>query len=281
MERIVVGTDGSEHSEAALRWALRESQLHGVPMTAVLAWDLGNEPLVSGGSRSFQPGFDAADAERVLDEVVHRALPDGPMPDLEVVCDLAPAALIDRTAPEHLVVVGARGRGGFEGLVLGSVSQRVISHARGPVAVVPLLPSGDDTVVVGVDGSERSEAALRWAAGEARARGAHLTIVQAWELPVVASSPWVVAADADLAEDVRSDAEANLGRARASVVGGGLEVSTVVGSGNAARALLRQAGGLIVVGSRGAGLLRSVLLGSVAHQVLHHASTPVVVVPSP
>src|SRR5690606_7278539 len=107
------------------------------------------------------------------------------------VCDLAPSALASTATPEDLLVVGARGLGGFKGLLLGSVSQRVLAEATCPVAVIrPDAEQGEGPVVVGVDASATARRAMQWAAGEARARGTTLRVVHAWNAPFVGGYPF-------------------------------------------------------------------------------------------
>jgi nucleotide-binding universal stress UspA family protein len=142
-----------------------------------------------------------------------------------------------------------------------------------------------DTVVVGVDGSEGSGEALRWAAGEARARNAKLHAVLAWESPVqVFGAVWAIPSEHDMAEYER------LARERLDAVLDadpalldGLEVERSAVHGAPAAVLIEAAAGAdeLVVGTRGHGGFVGLLLGSVGQQCTHHAPCPVVIVPQP
>ncbi len=136
------------------------------------------------------------------------------------------------------------------------------------------------SVVVGVDGSRGSSAALRWAADEARLRGARLKVVRAWHIPSVSYGAYVVLPN-DF-EDWGKEAAAALEEQVATVLGEVPQVPVVreVREGPAAKAILDAAEGadLVVVGSRGRGGFSGLLLGSVSSQVAHHAHCPVVIV---
>jgi nucleotide-binding universal stress UspA family protein len=135
-------------------------------------------------------------------------------------------------------------------------------------------------IVVGIDGSENSVRALRWALEEARLRGATIDAVAAWSYPYVVVPGAIVPAQ-PLA-DQAVDAQEHLDRVLAEVGVDGQDVSVnpIVTEGGAANALVEAAqdADLVVVGSRGHGALRS-LLGSVSQEVLHHSPCPVVVIP--
>jgi nucleotide-binding universal stress UspA family protein len=137
-------------------------------------------------------------------------------------------------------------------------------------------------IVVGVDGSESARAALGFALDEARLRGAAVRVVGVWHVPVTAYGGAMVAPDPSLAGDLESQMSRVLGRAleEASDVAPGVDVETVVREGAPAGVLLEEAQGaeLLVVGSRGLGGFRGLLLGSVSQQCAHHAPCPVVIV---
>lgn len=134
--RIVVGTDGSLHSVRALRWAFDQAQERGVGVIAVRAW---LSPTTYGSTflvdewRQLKKEAQEALAESLAPwreqfpgvDVVERSVPGEPA-----------TALIDESAGAELLVVGSHGRGGFGGLLLGSVSHAVLHHAHCPVAVL-------------------------------------------------------------------------------------------------------------------------------------------------
>ena len=142
--------------------------------------------------------------------------------------------------------------------------------------------SGQKTVVVGVDGSGGSHRALRWAAEEAAFRGDALALVHVWE-PPQAYAPMGLGAYPVDPEPIREAAQHQLDElvAEARELAPDLEVRGQLVEGAPAEGLLDAArtADLLVVGSRGLGGFRSLLLGSVSQQVTHHAPCPVVIVP--
>ncbi len=138
--RIVVGVDGSESSQRALEWAIDEGRVHGSAVEAVHAW----HDVYAGGGTPYSVELldprmysDAADA--LVGSVVDAADASGlKTPIRRTVVHDAPAhALLEAAKGADLIVLGSRGRGGFAGLLLGSVSQQVVHHARCPVVVIP------------------------------------------------------------------------------------------------------------------------------------------------
>jgi nucleotide-binding universal stress UspA family protein len=257
---------------------VREGSLRAADVTAVLAWGWLGQHRVA--PAPFDPDYDESKARAALEGFVAKAL-GAPPPALrlEVVCDLPAPALIERSAGAELLVVGARGLGGFRSLLLGSVSQHCLHHAPCPVAVVRTSAAGArarERVVVGVDGSADAARALAWAAEEARLRGAELVVVHAY-LPPYAGD-FAIAWDPG---DEEEHAQVLLDDALAAVDTGSLPVPVepVLAYDRAAPALLDAAeqADLVVVGSRGRGGFAGLLLGSVSHQVTHHAPCPVVV----
>lgn len=140
-------------------------------------------------------------------------------------------------------------------------------------------------IVVGIDGSKESRLALRWALQEAKLRGATLRIVHTWSLPHTGAGPATAMEPQALRQAIDDDRLAaseliSSELAAADLDTSGVEIEPVVVEGSASSALLAEAEGadLIVVGSRGRGGFKGLLLGSVSHQTAHHASCPVVIV---
>jgi nucleotide-binding universal stress UspA family protein len=138
-------------------------------------------------------------------------------------------------------------------------------------------------IVVGVDGSESSRRALRFALDEARLRDSAVRVVGVWHVPVAAYGGAMVAPDPALVRELEPQMARVLERAleEAGDAAAGLEVETVVREGAPVGMLLEQAqdADLLVVGSRGLGGFRGLLLGSVSQQCAHHSPCPVVIVP--
>jgi nucleotide-binding universal stress UspA family protein len=141
-----------------------------------------------------------------------------------------------------------------------------------------------DTIVVGVDGSETAGRALEFAAQEAELCGARLRVVSGWEIPAaVYGGGFAPALDQEALEGFREHAQTTVRAAIETVrrLHPDLEVEGATPEGQAAAALLAEAHGarMLVVGNRGRGGFSSLLLGSVSHEVVHHADCPVLVVP--
>lgn len=133
--RVVVGADGSESSRRAIRWAAEEARVRGAVLEVVHAWTLLGQPE----DGTFDPTYGAPQARQWLDAELE-ALGDvfeGVEVERTVVNDLGAPALLDAGKRADLLVVGSRGRGGFRGLLLGSVSSQVVQHTPCAVAVIP------------------------------------------------------------------------------------------------------------------------------------------------
>lgn len=139
---IVVGVDGSSAGAGAVDFAFAEAALRGVGIVALHAWTTWNAPMPAPQDEAMpyanEPEALAAGEERLLSEALagHQGRYPGVSVKREAVHGGTREALIEASRTAQLLVVGARGRGGFAGLLLGSVSQAVLHHAHCPVAVV-------------------------------------------------------------------------------------------------------------------------------------------------
>jgi nucleotide-binding universal stress UspA family protein len=150
-ERIVVGIDGSPGSRAALEWAMREAERTGAEIDAVLAYDSGLAWIDVGSE--YEAAIVERSAKHAQDEL-HRAMSESLSVGSSgvtvhpLVVEGAPAkVLVELGRDADLLVVGTRGRGGFAGLLLGSVSQRCVERSPCPVVVVPEPEAGGSNPV--------------------------------------------------------------------------------------------------------------------------------------
>lgn len=297
--QFVVGVDGSDSSLQALQWAIAESGRHTAKLVAITTWTALPPPVVSPYVDVSEMGnrTDALSAaEQALKDVLEDALANHLPVAVQIVATEGHPAkiLIEHSRNADLLVVGARGRGSVAGWLLGSVSQEVLRHASCPVAVVrspyqaeeatnspPTYPGEWGRVIVGIDGSESSKSALRWAADEAVAHDAELTVASVWTpLPIAAtpydSGGWGAGIDPqELAAAILQDTVEEVLSEHS-----GLALRREVSGGNAARVLIDLSDGadVLVVGSRGRGGFVGMLLGSVSQHVAAHADCTVVVV---
>lgn len=295
---ILVGVDGSTAADRALAWALREAGLHRARVRAVNAFRV--HEFAGMFNRDVPLDKRRAGARDVVEQALARVAGAG-HDDIEVTTSAvtgrgAADAILRHRGETDLIVVGSRGLGGFPGLLLGSVSHQIAAHADVPVAVIPAEGEqrSDDrdgvrSIVVGVDGSAASVHAFRWAVNEARVRDVQVTAVYAYR-SLREGSPFDAFASIDpeqlsaLERSASTTALRKLDALLDEIDGdtSGVTVEHRVESGRPGRVLTCDAAdetNLLVVGSRGHGGFRGLLLGSVSQQCLHHARGPVVVTP--
>ena len=133
MSRIVVGVDGSENSVAAAAWAVEQARLRGAGLDVVVAWEF--PPPVE-----FTVPTEAElahEAESVLAGVLSQLSTDGVTVNGSTKLGAPARVLLDAATDADMLVIGSRGHGTFVGLLLGSVSMRVVTHATVPTVVVP------------------------------------------------------------------------------------------------------------------------------------------------
>ncbi|MFE9454196.1 universal stress protein [Streptomyces sp. NPDC006739] len=280
---VVVGIDGSRESRVAGDWAAREASLRGLPLRLVHA---APAPV-----RDSADGPVAFSWQQTGEELLQRARADlaSRYPRVSMrgvqVADSAPAALLSASETAELLVVGARGEGGFNGLAVGSSALAAASTASCPVAVVPRNPAvaaHDAEVAVGVDVPHAAESPLDFAFGAARLHGARLRAVHAWALSGHASWTAVGVPEEDRAawEDEEVQQLSEVLQARQDKYPGVAVLPDAVLL-HPAYALVHasQRADLLVLGRRSSQRAAERRLGPVAHAVLHHSRCPVVVVP--
>ncbi len=281
--RWIVGIDGSEAAVAALRWTVGQSDHHDVQITAIGAYHVPAIMAMFTAKRGF--GVDdlglAATAGHDVDLAIEVATAGSgatvPVQPL-VIEGQAQHILVDASADADLLAVGRTGAGDLRHHLLGSVSRYCVTHAHAPVVVVPAGASlgAVSSIVVGFDGSDHAGAALRWALDFAGG-SAGVRAVAAIEV-----APWV---DEELSRDrfadqIEAEQQRITGAFDAVDPDGRAERSIVFQGPRQALAEAQPGADLVVVGTRGHGLIAAGLLGSVSTWLLHDATIPVVVVPN-
>ncbi|MFI9392774.1 universal stress protein [Streptomyces bauhiniae] len=281
---ITAGVDGTEESLAALDWAAREAVRRGLPLRVVHAWEeIGELPA----DRDTQRAWAEEGIGRAVGTLAERH--PGLDATVELTEDDPVDALLAAGADAEALVLGSRGHGAVVGFLLGSVGLRVVAETTRPVILVragdrPEAESTGREIVVGQHGTpEDSAAALRFAFATAAVRGATLRAVRAWTLPpVFAYSPGSLKL-----LDEAGGLEPYEKRALADALRPWRErfpdvpVAEHVEMGSAGQVLVSQAtrAQLLVVGRRARRTAVGARIGSVTHGVLHHAGSPVAVVP--
>ena len=283
---VVVGIDGSEGDELAIRWATKEASMRRLPLRVVNVLDppVMARPLDIGLADRILT-YCREDARQIVDDgaALARSLaPDVEVTPTVVTGQLVPALLAE-TADARLVVLGSGRRFDATRVRLGSVAAHVSAHATCPVIVARsqvtgelATASGRAGIVVGVDGSAISEAAIAFAFEEASWRGLGLTVVHAWQMSRMPVTFDVAEATREAAEErVLAEALAGWSEKYPDV-----QVMSRLVRDHPARALMEEAMGavLLVVGSHGRGRFAEMVLGSVSQVVLRHASTSIAIV---
>ena len=275
MERILVGVDDSQSPRVALSWAADLSRRANLELHAAT--------VVEGRRLARTPEGDIERRREHIHrlEVCSAELPaDVPRPK-EHLLEGDPATVLLDAATQlgaDLLVVGGRGEGGFLDLVLGSVAHHLMRRTTLPLAVVPAGADPSVThVVLGVDGSPSSLRAVGFGAELAATAGLGATAVHAFE-PFL---EWVPENDPE-GWHRRAEEELRAWVAPVEEAGVSLELDVdrdIHPVAAIRRALDARPGSVAVVGARGAGGFRELLLGGVPMQLVHHTGAPVVVVP--
>ncbi|AOW94616.1 universal stress protein [Rhodococcus sp. WMMA185] len=286
---ILVGTDGSPSSVQAVAWAAYEAALRSCPLSVITTnFVPGNYGVPIGMPASFFED-EERDAKNRLEAAAQLAAESAPGHTLDIqttLCTGTPAGeLLERSKSASMVVVGANRRGIIERGFLGSVSAAVGTHAQCPVAIIRANPETEITrtegpVVVGVDGSAHSEAAISMAFEEAALRRCELVAVHAWsdvKLPRGSDSDGESKVQQVVTQETAVLSASLAGRAESFP---DVKVRTKVVRDDPVQNLREQADSarLLVVGSRGRGGFASMLLGSTSRALMHSVRCPLLIV---
>jgi len=287
---VVVAVDGSPASDNAVRWAANTAMKRNVPLRLASSYTM-PQFLYAEGMVPPQELYDDLQRETMRKIDAARELAVEVAPSLAIGHAVAEGSpidmLLEMSRDAGMIVMGSRGLGGLSGMVLGSVSGAVVSHASCPVVVVREDNNVTEEtkygpIVVGIDGSEVSRRATEVAFEEAQARGAELIAVHTWidtqvQAPgagfTVSEDRWKEAHDekSELLENYLRE----LGRTYPEV-----QVKKVITRDRPVRALTEAAEGaqLLITGSHGRGGFKGMLLGSTSRALLQSAPCPMMVV---
>jgi len=285
MGTFVVGIDGSDEAADALRWALAlagdEHRVH-----AVTAWTY---PVAVGGGLGYGAGMAPAipyeeieaGAKATLDDTVSGV--DAGVTELtsDTVMSASPSGgLVEAAKDADLLVVGTRRHSTLDRVFIGSVAIQCAHHAPCPFVAVPSSPPPvGDTIAVALDGSDSSPGALRWAASQAIARDLRLRVISVWERIAWSRGSGVVQpdlTDEDRALDLLREQVEQIVPDAADRI----EYRPVHAEEQVASHLLdaSEGAGMLVMGSRGRGGFRGLLLGSVSQRCLERSTIPVAII---
>lgn len=287
---IVVGVDGSPASTIAVQWGANTAVKRQAPLHLVASYVM-PQFLYAEGMAPPQDLFDELEDETLAKINEAKAAAHELFPDLAITHEIREARPIDlllKLSKEvGMIVLGSRGLGGLSGMVMGSVSSAVVSHAECPVVVVREDSKLTDDnkygpVVVGVDGSKVSQKAVALAFTEAAARGAELIAVHTWmDVQVQASLAGLTTAQAQW-EEIEAEQYGLVDQELKPFTDQypDVTVTKLITRDRPVRALVDAAAHaqLLVVGSHGRGGFRGMVLGSTSRALLQSAPCPMMVV---
>ena len=284
---VIVGYDGSDGSLLALKWAAAAAAQRGRMLEVLTTWTMPAADLGIGASATLQDdliGEMRDEARQINDDGLKLIAEMGVNASGGVLVGRPAAILVGRSEDAELIVVGSHGAGGLTGLLLGSVSRQVAAHAQCPTIVVrPRAPEAKD-IVVGVDGSAHSLKALEWAFEQASFTNSALHVLHSWEIPPTWTMVELPSYEPEML--IRDFGNSEMRQTSESIAGfrekfPDVQVRQEVVKGSPVKSLLKagETAELTVVGSRGLGGFRGLLLGSVSHAVVHRAVSSVAVVP--
>ena len=283
MPEIIVGVDGSSRGEDAVAFAQKLARMTGARLVLASAYPY--ESLPGGAAGSEQRDSLRDDAESLLLQMRDQLESPDDVP-VHAIADRAPARALQSLAQDAgaaMLVVGSSHRGHVGRILLGSTAERLLHGAPCPVAVVPrgyTTDSAFERIAVGYDGSQEGDAAVDAAYEVARRARASLQVVRVFDPATQARYGAMSATGSNKDWDFEGFAREDLER-RVAALGDDVRAEAVFGVGAPGRILAGHCEGvdLMLLGSRGYGPYRAVLLGGVSHVVVGEASCPVVVLP--
>lgn len=294
---IVVGVDGSDHGDCALVWAAREAQARNRPLHVITAYSV---PIfaasgLDGGFATIDDDVIEQGAVAVLEQAAAKLADYDLEFDTRLERGDASSVLMDASETAELLVFGSRGRGGFVGRLLGSVSSALPGHAKCPTVTVPLncaprlgegeqpaeaeAPVVEAVVTVGVDGSEQARYAVLVAAEQAQRAGLALRVICAVP-PYTGAMAWLPAPldRQALFEDIEVQLSAGVAWLTSHFPQLPITAQVLDGPPVEVLAEASKVSELVVLGTRGHGGFAGMILGSTTDGTLHHAKGPVMVV---
>ena len=283
---VLVGVDGSKDALRAVRWAAPEAQRRRLPLRLVHAFAWVAEPdseVLTGGEHYRDMMLERARGYLRSAAAVASEIQPGIVVQQQLIVGYAAEILLAEAHRAELIVLGDRGLNRIEGVLIGSNAAAMVAHAACPVVVVRGAELDDDEawtrpVLLGVDDSPSSEAAIGFAFEAAAVRGVPLLAVHAYAEPVADPlfgkfMDWDV-----IARDEQQRLAAHL--AGWSEKFPAVAIQQVSARERPVHQLLdlSKTAQLAVVGSRGRGRLTGLLLGSVSNALIHQAACPVAVI---
>ena len=285
MPKIIVGVDESERSKDAVALAARLARGSDADVLLVCAYPYDTAP-----SRAANAGYQhylRDDALATLDKAA-AGLADHPRLQKRAIPDVSPPRAIQKLAEdEHasLIVIGSSHRGAIGRVLAGTTAERLLHGAPCPVAVAPAGYAGSEgtfeTIAVAYNATPESEAALEAALALARSLGARVRVVEVLDsalmgTPALMQGPGYVSQPGELKDRARRHVRDKVAQLPGDIAA---EPQVLLGEPEPELAQQSERADLFVVGSRGYGPHRAVLLGSVSGRLVRDASCPVLVVP--
>jgi nucleotide-binding universal stress UspA family protein len=284
MSEILVGIDGSTGAQDALAFAERLAEAGGASLRLLSAFPYSDMPARP--NAAFREAL-REETQALLDRAV--ASIDASDVATDAVADTSPPRALHSLAERvgaALVVVGSTHRGPIGRVLVGSTAERLLHGSPCPVAVVPhryaTRASGPiETIAVGYDGTEESEAAVAAACTMARSLGADLRVIRVFDAtrvgtPALMTVPGYVDVNTDYETQQRDGLERIVAALPDDVSAEGV---FLVGNPGIELAAQSEGVDVMVVGSRGYGPRVAVLLGGVSHMLVRLAACPVIVLP--